>query len=125
MLQSTPDQLGERRVTKQVLLAEPRGFCAGVERAVAAVLRALDAYGLPVYVRKHIVHNMHVVADLEARGAIFVESEPQVPEGARLVLAAHGVEPRGVTISTLAAASTEDVHFKLPSGLATVTDHRR
>ena len=78
---------------KRVLLAEPRGFCAGVERAVAAVLQALDAYGPPVYVRKHIVHNMHVVADLEARGTIFVESEHEVPEGARLVLAAHGVAP--------------------------------
>jgi 4-hydroxy-3-methylbut-2-enyl diphosphate reductase len=76
-----------------VLLVEPRGFCAGVERAVTTVLRALDAYGPPVYVRKHIVHNVHVVADLEARGTIFVESELEVPKGARLVLAAHGVEP--------------------------------
>jgi 4-hydroxy-3-methylbut-2-en-1-yl diphosphate reductase len=78
---------------KRVLLAEPRGFCAGVDRAVTTVLHALDLYGPPVYVRKHIVHNVHVVADLEARGTIFVESELDVPEGARLVLAAHGVEP--------------------------------
>jgi 4-hydroxy-3-methylbut-2-en-1-yl diphosphate reductase len=78
---------------KRVLLAEPRGFCAGVERAVATVLHALDAYGPPIYVRKHIVHNAHVVAELEALGADFVESEADVPRGARLVLAAHGVGP--------------------------------
>jgi 4-hydroxy-3-methylbut-2-en-1-yl diphosphate reductase len=78
---------------RRVLLVEPRGFCAGVERAVETVLQALAAYGPPVYVRKHIVHNMHVVADLEKRGAVFVESELDVPEGARLVLAAHGVAP--------------------------------
>jgi 4-hydroxy-3-methylbut-2-en-1-yl diphosphate reductase len=78
---------------KRVILAEHRGFCAGVERAVETVARALDTFGPPVYVRKHIVHNTHVVSDLEARGAIFVESELEVPEGARLVLAAHGVEP--------------------------------
>jgi 4-hydroxy-3-methylbut-2-en-1-yl diphosphate reductase len=78
---------------KRLLLAAPRGFCAGVDRAIAAVLGALEAYGPPIYVRKHIVHNMYVVHDLESRGAIFVESESDVPEGARLVLAAHGVEP--------------------------------
>ncbi len=76
-----------------MLVAEHRGFCAGVERAVETVVRALDSYGAPIYVRKHIVHNAHVVADLEARGAVFVDSEVDVPEGARLVLAAHGVEP--------------------------------
>jgi 4-hydroxy-3-methylbut-2-enyl diphosphate reductase len=84
---------GDRRLVKRVLLAEPRGFCAGVERAVATVLRALEVYGPPIYVRKHIVHNMHVVADLETRGAVFVESELDVPRGARIVLAAHGVAP--------------------------------
>jgi 4-hydroxy-3-methylbut-2-en-1-yl diphosphate reductase len=78
---------------KRVLVAAPRGFCAGVERAVATVNSALERYGPPVYVRKHIVHNLHVVRDLEARGAIFVDSECAVPEGATLVLAAHGVEP--------------------------------
>jgi 4-hydroxy-3-methylbut-2-enyl diphosphate reductase len=78
---------------RRVILAEPRGFCAGVERAVETVERALETYGPPVYVRKHIVHNTHVVADLEARGAIFVESELDAPAGARLVLAAHGVAP--------------------------------
>jgi 4-hydroxy-3-methylbut-2-enyl diphosphate reductase len=78
---------------KRVLVAEHRGFCAGVERAVETVARALDTHGAPVYVRKQIVHNRHVVADLEARGAVFVGSERDVPEGARLVLAAHGVAP--------------------------------
>ena len=78
---------------KRVLLAAPRGFCAGVDRAIETVVGALDAYGPPIYVRKHIVHNMHVVHDLESRGAIFVESENDVPQGGRLVLAAHGVEP--------------------------------
>jgi 4-hydroxy-3-methylbut-2-enyl diphosphate reductase len=78
---------------KRVLVADPRGFCAGVERAIATVRTALAAYGPPIYVRKHIVHNAHVVIDLEAEGAIFVESELDVPEGASLVLAAHGVEP--------------------------------
>jgi 4-hydroxy-3-methylbut-2-en-1-yl diphosphate reductase len=76
-----------------VLLAAPRGFCAGVERAIDTVERALELYGPPVYVRKQIVHNVHVVRDLEARGAVFVDSEDSVPEGSRLVLSAHGVAP--------------------------------
>jgi 4-hydroxy-3-methylbut-2-enyl diphosphate reductase len=80
-------------VVKRVLLAAPRGFCAGVERAIQTVERALELYGPPVYVRKQIVHNVHVVRDLESRGAVFVESEASVPEGARLVLSAHGVAP--------------------------------
>jgi len=79
-------------VTK-VLLAAPRGYCAGVERAVEAVERALVTYGAPVYVRKQIVHNLHVVRDLEAKGAVFVESETEVPEGSVVVLSAHGVAP--------------------------------
>jgi 4-hydroxy-3-methylbut-2-enyl diphosphate reductase len=78
---------------KRVIIASPRGYCAGVERAVETVDRALRIYGPPVYVRKHIVHNAHVVRDLEARGALFVESEEDVPEGETLVLAAHGVAP--------------------------------
>ncbi len=77
----------------KVLLAAPRGYCAGVERAVITVEKALDLYGPPVYVRKQIVHNIHVVADLEKRGAIFVEETEEVPEGARLVFSAHGVSP--------------------------------
>ncbi|MDQ3670689.1 MAG: 4-hydroxy-3-methylbut-2-enyl diphosphate reductase [Actinomycetota bacterium] len=80
-------------VVERVLVASPRGFCAGVERAVAVVEEALKRRGPPVYVRKQIVHNRHVVADLEARGAIFVESEAEVPAGATVVFSAHGVAP--------------------------------
>ena len=78
---------------ERVLLASPRGYCAGVERAVETVEQALDHYGAPVYVRKQIVHNIHVVRDLEARGAIFVDEETEVPEGATIVYSAHGVAP--------------------------------
>ena len=78
---------------KRVLLASPRGYCAGVDRAVETVERALEHYGAPVYVRKQIVHNIHVVRDLEARGAIFVEDERDVPQGATVVYSAHGVAP--------------------------------
>ena len=80
-------------MVKRVIIASHRGFCAGVERAVETVERALEIYGPPVYVRRHIVHNTHVVRDLEARGAVFVESTGAVPRGERLVLAAHGVAP--------------------------------
>jgi 4-hydroxy-3-methylbut-2-enyl diphosphate reductase len=76
-----------------VLLAAPRGFCAGVERAVEIVERALALYGPPVYVRHAIVHNTHVVSELEAKGAVFVEDETEVPPGGRLVFSAHGVAP--------------------------------
>ncbi|HXF57069.1 MAG TPA: 4-hydroxy-3-methylbut-2-enyl diphosphate reductase [Actinomycetota bacterium] len=79
---------------ERVLLAWPRGYCAGVERAVDTVERALRLYGPPVYVRKQIVHNVHVVRDLEAKGAVFVEDEAEVPEGAVLILSAHGVAPQ-------------------------------
>jgi 4-hydroxy-3-methylbut-2-en-1-yl diphosphate reductase len=78
---------------KKVILAAPRGYCAGVDRAVQIVERALDTLGAPVYVRKEIVHNRHVVADLEARGAIFVNSESEIPEGAVCIFSAHGVSP--------------------------------
>src|ERR671918_1523442 len=81
-------------MVERVLLASPRGYCAGVERAVDTVERALELYGPPVYVRKQIVHNAHVVQSLEARGAIFVDSEEEVPEGAIVVLSAHGVAPQ-------------------------------
>ncbi|MEX0991704.1 MAG: 4-hydroxy-3-methylbut-2-enyl diphosphate reductase [Actinomycetota bacterium] len=77
----------------KVLLAHPRGYCAGVERAVDAVELALKKHGAPVYVRKQIVHNLPVVRDLEAKGAIFVEEETEVPAGAVVVLSAHGVAP--------------------------------
>jgi 4-hydroxy-3-methylbut-2-enyl diphosphate reductase len=80
-------------MVRRVLLASPRGYCAGVERAVETVELALEHYGAPVYVRKQIVHNIHVVRDLEARGAIFVDEETEVPEGATVVYSAHGVAP--------------------------------
>ncbi len=80
-------------VPTKVLLAAPRGYCAGVERAVEAVERALQTHGAPVYVRKQIVHNLHVVRDLESKGAVFVDRETEVPEGAVVVLSAHGVAP--------------------------------
>ena len=78
---------------KRVLLAAPRGYCAGVDRAVQMVERAIDTLGAPVYVRKEIVHNRHVVEELEKRGAVFVDSEHQIPEGAVCVFSAHGVSP--------------------------------
>jgi 4-hydroxy-3-methylbut-2-enyl diphosphate reductase len=79
--------------TKRVLLAAPRGYCAGVDRAVIAVEKALENYGAPVYVRKQIVHNVHVVSELERRGAIFVDEVDEVPPGSHLVFSAHGVSP--------------------------------
>ncbi|MDR2294643.1 MAG: 4-hydroxy-3-methylbut-2-enyl diphosphate reductase [Microbacterium sp.] len=78
---------------KRVLLAAPRGYCAGVDRAVVAVEKALERYGAPVYVRKQIVHNIHVVTELEKQGAIFVEEVDEVPAGAHVVFSAHGVSP--------------------------------
>jgi 4-hydroxy-3-methylbut-2-enyl diphosphate reductase len=78
---------------EKLLLAAPRGYCAGVDRAVQAVERALDIYGPPVYVRKEIVHNKHVVAELRERGAVFVDQETEVPEGETVVFSAHGVAP--------------------------------
>jgi 4-hydroxy-3-methylbut-2-enyl diphosphate reductase len=78
---------------KRVLLAAPRGYCAGVDRAVKIVERALETCGAPVYVRKEIVHNRHVVSELSARGAVFVESEAEVPAGAVCIFSAHGVSP--------------------------------
>jgi 4-hydroxy-3-methylbut-2-enyl diphosphate reductase len=80
-------------VVRKVLLASPRGYCAGVERAVETVEKALELYGRPVYVRKQIVHNLHVVRELEARGAVFVEDVNEVPEGETVVFSAHGVAP--------------------------------
>ena len=82
-------------MSKRVLLAAPRGYCAGVDRAVITVEKALELYGAPVYVRKQIVHNKHVVESLEKKGAIFVDETDQVPEGARVVFSAHGVSPKG------------------------------
>lgn len=83
-----------KTMSKKVLLAAPRGYCAGVDRAVITVEKALDLYGAPVYVRKQIVHNKHVVSTLEARGAVFVDETDEVPEGALVVFSAHGVSPQ-------------------------------
>ena len=89
----TPSVLSPDEADRAVRLAAPRGYCAGVDRAVITVEKALDLYGSPVYVRKQIVHNKHVVADLESRGAIFVEELDEVPEGETVVFSAHGVSP--------------------------------
>src|ERR1700758_574803 len=91
--------------TRRVLLAKPRGYCAGVDRAVETVELALERYGAPVYVRKQIVHNKHVVAALEQRGAVFVEETDEVPEGAVVVFSAHGVAPE-----VHASARARDLH---------------
>jgi 4-hydroxy-3-methylbut-2-enyl diphosphate reductase len=90
---------------KRVLLAAPRGYCAGVDRAVVAVEKALEHYGAPVYVRKQIVHNIHVVSTLEEQGAIFVDEVDQVPAGAHIVFSAHGVAP-----SVVQAAADRGLH---------------
>ncbi len=82
-----------RSAPEKILLASPRGYCAGVDRAVQTVERALELYGAPVYVRKEIVHNKHVVEQLRERGAVFVDSETEIPEGATAVFSAHGVAP--------------------------------
>ncbi len=87
------DQPAPDHQQKKVVVAAPRGYCAGVDRAVVTVERALEVYGPPVYVRKQIVHNRHVVETLEARGAVFVEELSEVPEGATVVFSAHGVAP--------------------------------
>ncbi len=87
-----------------MLLAAPRGYCAGVDRAVVAVEKALDRFGSPVYVRKQIVHNVHVVRELEARGAVFVDEIDEVPTGAHVVFSAHGVSP-----AVVAAASDREL----------------
>jgi 4-hydroxy-3-methylbut-2-enyl diphosphate reductase len=93
---------------KRVLLAAPRGYCAGVDRAVIAVEKALDHYGSPVYVRKQIVHNKHVVSSLEARGAIFVDEVDEVPTGSVLVFSAHGVSPAVVAAAEARGLNTID-----------------
>jgi 4-hydroxy-3-methylbut-2-enyl diphosphate reductase len=97
--------LSPQTSSKKVLLAAPRGYCAGVDRAVIAVEKALDHYGSPVYVRKQIVHNKHVVSSLENRGAIFVDEVDEVPIGSVLVFSAHGVSP-----AVVAAAAARDLN---------------
>ncbi|MEI6590963.1 MAG: 4-hydroxy-3-methylbut-2-enyl diphosphate reductase [Actinomycetes bacterium] len=100
--------LNAPRGAKRVLLASPRGYCAGVDRAVIAVEKALDHYGAPIYVRKQIVHNKHVVSSLEARGAIFVDEVDEVPEGSILVFSAHGVSPAVVAAAEARGLNTID-----------------
>jgi len=102
---SSDDQLDQRGDRKRVLLAKPRGYCAGVDRAVIAVEKALEQHGPPVYVRKQIVHNLHVVETLSERGAVFVDDVDEVPEGAVVVFSAHGVAP-----SVHAAANQRSLH---------------
>ena len=105
---------------RKVLLAAPRGYCAGVERAVDAVERALETHGTPVYVRKQIVHNAHVVHDLESKGAVFVDEETEVPSGEVVVLSAHGVAPevyetsrrRGLTVLDATCPLVTKVHLE-------------
>jgi 4-hydroxy-3-methylbut-2-enyl diphosphate reductase len=97
---------------KRVLLAAPRGYCAGVDRAVIAVEKALEHYGAPVYVRKQIVHNVHVVSELEQRGAIFVDDVADVPERAHLVFSAHGVSP--AVVSAAAARHIQTIDATCP-----------
>lgn len=87
------DSTGTGSAVRRVLIAKPRGYCAGVDRAILTVEKALEVYGPPVYVRKQIVHNAHVVRTLEAAGAVFVEETDEVPEGATVVFSAHGVAP--------------------------------
>src|SRR5256885_5323114 len=107
-------------VSRKVLLAWPRGYCAGVDRAVEAVERLLAAEGPPIYVRKQIVHNLHVVRDLERKGAVFVEEETEVPEGATVVLSAHDVAPdvhansaaRGLSVIDATCPLVTKVHLE-------------
>ena len=98
--------------TRRVLLAAPRGYCAGVDRAVVTVEKALELYGPPVYVRKEIVHNKHVVTTLEKRGAIFVDETDEVPEGATVIFSAHGVAP--IVHEEAAARSLKTVDATCP-----------
>jgi 4-hydroxy-3-methylbut-2-enyl diphosphate reductase len=105
----------------EALLAQPRGFCAGVDRAIAIVERALDLHGAPIYVRHEIVHNDHVVADLRAKGAVFVESLDDIPAGATVVFSAHGVsravrdaaEARGLTVFDATCPLVTKVHVEV------------
>ena len=98
--------------TRRVLLAAPRGYCAGVDRAVITVEKALELYGAPIYVRKQIVHNKHVVETLESRGAVFVDETDEVPEGATVVFSAHGVAP--VVHTEAAARSLKTIDATCP-----------
>ena len=98
--------------TKRVLLAAPRGYCAGVDRAVVTVEKAFELYGPPVYVRKEIVHNKHVVTTLEKRGAIFVDEDRRGARGATVIFSAHGVAP--IVHEEAAARSLKTVDATCP-----------
>src|SRR5262252_3785018 len=108
----TPRVLAPDEAERAVLLAAPRGYCAGVDRAVVTVEKALELYGPPVYVRKQIVHNKHVVTTLEKRGAIFVDETDEVPEGATVIFSAHGVAP--VVHEEAAARSLKTIDATCP-----------
>ena len=105
---ATPSDAVPAPARKRVLLAAPRGYCAGVDRAVIAVEKALDLHGAPIYVRKEIVHNKYVVETLTDRGAIFVDETDDVPEGARVVFSAHGVSPAVVAAAEARSLVTID-----------------
>ena len=109
---SSPASSPDSGPVKRVLLAAPRGYCAGVDRAVVTVEKALELYGPPVYVRKEIVHNKHVVQTLRDRGAIFVDETDQVPEGATVIFSAHGVAP--VVHEEAAARSLKTIDATCP-----------
>jgi len=111
---SAPGRLKDTPVpgAKRVLLAAPRGYCAGVDRAVIAVEKALEHYGSPVYVRKQIVHNTHVVAELEHKGAIFVDEVDEVPTGSHIVFSAHGVSP--AVVNAAAARGLQAIDATCP-----------
>ncbi len=108
MVEIKDTEQARQQGSKKVLLASPRGYCAGVDRAVIAVEKALDHYGSPIYVRKQIVHNIHVVTNLEKRGAIFVDEVDEVPRGSILVFSAHGVSPAVVKASEERGLQTID-----------------
>ena len=109
-----PPQRQRSRGRSKVLLAAPRGYCAGVDRAVQTVEHALEIHGAPIYVRKEIVHNKHVVEQLTKRGAIFVDQETEVPEGEMVVFSAHGVSPK--VHENAEARAAEDDRRDLPAG---------
>ena len=115
----------DKNIDSEILLAQPRGFCAGVDRAISIVNQALEQFGAPIYVRHEIVHNKYVVDDLRSRGAIFIDDLEKVPKGATLVFSAHGVPPkvkeevRKYTVETTQAnvgiASIKNFIFPLPT----------
>src|SRR5512134_3978432 len=116
----SPSKSGESNAVRRILLLTPRGFCAGVVRAIDVVKIALGLYGAPIYVRKEIVHNRHVVDELRAAGAVFVEELAEAPEGARVIFSAHGVSPavraeakqRGLSVIDATCPLVTKVHLE-------------